>query len=92
MGVVIVMPQRHERSDTRRFVRIPDALNADVQDLVTREVARREKRNKGWLAKIFGKQVTDRDAVLQELKSANVMDDDRYFMATLSQRRIAKEL
>lgn len=85
---VVVMPPFRSASPAAPLRKLPDAENQAVQALVTAEVARRERANQGWLARVFGRAAADRETVLAELKSANVLDDDRYFLASMSQVRI----
>lgn len=85
---VVVMPPQAKAAAAPKRARLPDADNRAVQALVSEEVARREKANARWWSRLFGQQPTDRDVVLAELKAANVLHDDRYFLASMSQQRI----
>lgn len=74
--------------NTKPLKRIPDAVNKEVQALIDYEVDARQKYNLSIWAKVFGKKSVDRESILQELKQMRVMEDDRYFLATMCQERI----
>lgn len=89
MYVPVIRWNNQQEQRTQAPRRLPDQLNAEVQELITQEIELREKFNKGLFAKIFGQRAIDRDSVLRELKAARVLDDDRYFIAAMSQRRVS---
>lgn len=85
---IVVMSSPASKSGGGRLKRLPDNLNRAVQALITEEVARREKANRGFWAKLFGKAATDRETVLAELKGVSPLHDDRYFLASMCQDRV----
>lgn len=80
--------QSESQDNSKPFQKVPDHLNKAVQELIDFEVHTRSKYNSTFMAKIFGKRSVDRMFILNELKSAHVMQDDRYLLATLSRERI----